>query len=1053
MPSNYKAITEHNEEQLGKDTSSRKTQVSMYSDPTHFVYEILQNADDYGATKVLFKLSEDDIVIEHNGKPFKKKHVKAITYFGESTSREDLVKTGRFGIGFKSVFAFTATPTIISEDEHFQIYRLYRVREYPYPEGFSRAKTRIILPFNHESKQPDFVEELMSKEEAYSQISECLTDLDINTLLFTRNIQEIHWEIDDQSECYSREDDEVDPHTRLTTIKDGKHENKYLVFSKIPTWKNEEHKPVEIAFAVNEQHQLSPIDGEFLHVLFPTREKTGLRFMINGPYRTNPPRETISETDAFNLHLMKVTCELMEELLPKLRDRKYLTVQSLSIFPNKEDKLSEEDMLWDFYNLLRGTVINEFQNKKLTPTKQGNHAAASGLYRVSAELSNLISDEDLAILLGKDCSLPLIVGELSRRRDERGRFVQDPDAPFVDNFLKTLRIPDWDMSQLISVLLAQPEMIENWLHKKGVEDHQAFYALLHDFLQLRWTGTYWYSSDRNLKNKLSYLPIIPCSDDIYRVGDKCFFPSDDVEHDERFPRVLKGVYSSGRDDDQQSKARGFLEAIDVRPVDEAVEIEAILKQRYKMPYTGSFQRHLKDMRRFIACVENEPDNADLFEDYCIFKTHDGDCYHNASVIFLDTPFFHTDLNVCYEDDNYWEFIEEENINPYFSLDYEESDIDLKRLGKFAEKLGAKTKLEAKPQSTSDHPECDNFRGEGGNWTDTGIDKDYRIAEFQILLDDPSITKSRLIWQTMLSVPVSYLKAAFRWNQKQELVVKGSSFVYDLKDKEWVPVKNREGIFFVCPREALRDQLPTQGFSWPQGHPRDAGDEWLKAIEFGEIAIKKREEHIKHNQHAKEFGFNSADEANTMVEIANALKDQGKSPEELRDKLTAGKRRKERILIELEDAPEKEYEKRLRSVRVTIGTIDRRTHLRVQYTTDDNKMECQICRQDMPFKKRNSDEDYFVAVEALGKGYFPKEHEAQHLALCPQCAAKYKEFVKRDAAAQEVLYKLLKNSDVPEVRLPLNDFVIRIWFEQKHWYDLQAVIDYYENAEDSEDTAD
>ena len=29
MPSHYKAITEHNEEQLGKDTSSRKTQVSM----------------------------------------------------------------------------------------------------------------------------------------------------------------------------------------------------------------------------------------------------------------------------------------------------------------------------------------------------------------------------------------------------------------------------------------------------------------------------------------------------------------------------------------------------------------------------------------------------------------------------------------------------------------------------------------------------------------------------------------------------------------------------------------------------------------------------------------------------------------------------------------------------------------------------------------------------------------------------------------------------------------------------------------------------------------
>ena len=78
MPSDYQAITEYNEEQLGKDTSSRKTQVSMYSDPTHFVYEILQNADDYGATEILFKLSKDDIVIEHNGVPSKRKTSKRL---------------------------------------------------------------------------------------------------------------------------------------------------------------------------------------------------------------------------------------------------------------------------------------------------------------------------------------------------------------------------------------------------------------------------------------------------------------------------------------------------------------------------------------------------------------------------------------------------------------------------------------------------------------------------------------------------------------------------------------------------------------------------------------------------------------------------------------------------------------------------------------------------------------------------------------------------------------------------------------------------------------
>ncbi|MDE0397020.1 MAG: hypothetical protein OXL96_04355 [Candidatus Poribacteria bacterium] len=1041
MPSDYKAITEYNEDQLGKDTSSRKTQVSIYSDPTHFVYEILQNADDYGATKVLFKLSEDDIVIEHNGEPFKKKHVEAITYFGESTSREDLVKTGRFGIGFKSVFAFTATPIIISEDEHFQIYGLYRVKEYPYPEGFSRAKTRIILPFNHESKQPDFVEELVSKEEAYSQISECLTDLDINTLLFTLNIREIRWEVGDQSECYIREDEEEDPNTRLTAIKDGKRENRYLVFSKIPTWEDEKHKPVEIAFALDKlhkQYQLSPIDGEFLHVLFPTTEKTGLRFILNGPYRTNPARETISKKDDFNLHLMKVTCELMREALPKLRNKKHLTVQFLSILPNKENVLNEKDKLWDFYNLLRDTIVNEFRDKKLTPTKKGGHAAASGLYRDRdyGELSGLIQDKDLAVLLEKKNSQPLWVANLPpRKRNEKGQFIQDENERISD-FLTTLNISEWAIYDFIKILRDQPSMAAKLFKEKPIAWHQKLYAFFGD-------SSY----------SCSDLRIVRCSDSKYRIGKECHFPIDDVEskpqkgetQDGNFRYVVKGIYSSGENKNEQEKAREFLEKIGVCEVNETERIKAILRQRYEDPDTVIPPKlHEKDMKKFIVFVENNPDKAALFEGYNIFDTSGGNW--STSLIFLDSPYLETGLNVYYEDDEYWEYIEKENVYPYFSLDYEESDIDPEKLGKFAKALGARTQLETtKQEIPPDHPQFDYLRSAPGfKWTHTGIDQDYSIPEFRMLIASPSIVKSRLIWQAMCSAPDSSLKSRFRWNQSYSTYEGDSSLVHELREARWVPQKNGESISFVRPKDASITLLP-------EGFPYQTEQKWLEAIEFGKIAKQQRSEDILkeaeqnlRNRRAAEMGFNSVDEANTMAEIANAWKAQGKSPDELRDKLIAGKRRKERILIELEDAPEKEYEQRLRSVRSTIGTIDRRTYLRAQYTTDDDKMECQMCRQDMPFKKRNSDEDYFEAVEALKKDHFPKEHEAQHLALCPACAAKYKEFVKRDEKARAALYSLLKNSGIPEGRLQLSDLVIRIWFKEKHWQDLKTVLDYYEN---------
>ena len=232
--------------------------------------------------------------------------------------------------------------------------------------------------------------------------------------------------------------------------------------------------------------------------------------------------------------------------------------------------------------------------------------------------------------------------------------------------------------------------------------------------------------------------------------------------------------------------------------------------------------------------------------------------------------------------------------------------------------------------------------------------------------------------------------------------------------------------------------------------------------------KDREEWVETSRLKKEPGPNQTEgndrnetrkkrqpehvEDETMAEIARALRTQGKSPEEILDRISTEKRRAERLTIKLSDAEEKQYEIRARSIRSTRNTIDPHIPLREQYTKFNN-MECQMCRQEMPFKKRNSDDDYFDAVEAFGRDYFPKEHEAQYLALCPVCAAKYQEYVKNDKAAQKVLYNILKDSDEPEVRLELSDFAIHIWFDEKHWHDLKTVLHYYENVYESENSTD
>ena len=87
----------------------------LYPDNAHFIYELLQNAEDAQATEVRFILQEDRVEFEHNGdRLFSIEDVEAITGLGISAKKDDPTSIGKFGVGFKAVFAYTATPEIKS---------------------------------------------------------------------------------------------------------------------------------------------------------------------------------------------------------------------------------------------------------------------------------------------------------------------------------------------------------------------------------------------------------------------------------------------------------------------------------------------------------------------------------------------------------------------------------------------------------------------------------------------------------------------------------------------------------------------------------------------------------------------------------------------------------------------------------------------------------------------------------------------------------------------------------------------------------------------------
>lgn len=79
----------------------------MYSSKQRMIFELLQNADDApGKEKIEFHIdiNKDYFFVMHDGAPFNKDDVEAITSAADSTKRGDNTKTGYKGIGFKSVF-------------------------------------------------------------------------------------------------------------------------------------------------------------------------------------------------------------------------------------------------------------------------------------------------------------------------------------------------------------------------------------------------------------------------------------------------------------------------------------------------------------------------------------------------------------------------------------------------------------------------------------------------------------------------------------------------------------------------------------------------------------------------------------------------------------------------------------------------------------------------------------------------------------------------------------------------------------------------------------
>ncbi len=409
MPADYDEIRAENVARYGWDTAVLELLGQLYSERTHFIFELLQNAEDAGATDLTFTLFTDRLEVRHDGRDFTVADVRGICGIGQGTKADDLTQIGAFGIGFKAVYAYTDSPRIHSGAESFRIEKYVRPHFVDPPSGEPAPGTLFVFPFDR-AEVPAAV--------AAGEISAALGSMGVETLLFLRNIQRIRccglMMADVVLERTSSARAESGRRVSLSSGRPlGRGDEDWFVWERRLAALGRPDQRVEIAFMVRAgigSLRLVGRETAPLVVFFPTQKETFLGFVLQGPYRTTPARDNVPEHDEWNQALVRETASLLAEVLTGLRDEGLLTVEVLQALPLDVARFGPETMFRALFECARAMLGHD----EMIPAADGGYRSARQLKLASgAGLRELLTPDLLADLFGEEGPVAFVSDSIS----------------------------------------------------------------------------------------------------------------------------------------------------------------------------------------------------------------------------------------------------------------------------------------------------------------------------------------------------------------------------------------------------------------------------------------------------------------------------------------------------------------------------------------------------------------------------------------------------------------------------------------------------------------